>query len=247
MSSVSLTTRTLWLAILAFVAALTVLIVSYQLRPATAFSTKVSINVDKNQREFLLIESPPPNSGSALLIAFHGAGDFPEKLLRDSRLDQLTTETALVLACPFSHGERWNTSMHSDTENPDILFVDALIAKICAENEIDEQRIYLMGMSNGASFAQLYAMNRIDRIAAVVAHSGPVPNSDESNYKSVPTMMICGLRDTFLTDMKHDEQRYTQAGTMTEFVTVPQLGHQWSQNHTPKAWEFLRTKSLGPR
>ncbi len=94
-------TRTLWLATLAFVAALTVLIVSYQIQPATAFSTKVSINVDKNQREFLLIESPPPNSGSALLIAFHGAGDSPEKLLRDSRLDQLTTETALVLACPF--------------------------------------------------------------------------------------------------------------------------------------------------
>ncbi len=45
--------------------------------------------------------------------------------------------------------------------------------------------------------------------------------------------------------MKRDEQRYAQAGTITEFVTVPQLGHQWSRNHTPKAWISFVQNHLG--
>ncbi len=63
-----------------------------------------------------------------------------------------------------------------------------LLTHLMREYGTDSDRIYLMGMSNGASFVQLLATARNHQIAAIVAHSGArLPNLPAGDG-SVPVM-----------------------------------------------------------
>jgi poly(3-hydroxybutyrate) depolymerase len=57
--------------------------------------------------------------------------------------------------------------------NPDIQFFDALVEHLSERFDIDLGRVYVVGMSNGASFVQLLTAARPNKIAAAAAHSGP--------------------------------------------------------------------------
>ncbi|HUY27337.1 MAG TPA: PHB depolymerase family esterase [Candidatus Binataceae bacterium] len=59
-------------------------------------------------------------------------------------------------------------------ENPDAAAIDHFIAEQVAAGNVDQRRIYVMGWSNGAAFALLYALNR-PSVAAAAVYSAPNP------------------------------------------------------------------------
>ncbi|HVA81997.1 MAG TPA: PHB depolymerase family esterase [Candidatus Binataceae bacterium] len=59
-------------------------------------------------------------------------------------------------------------------ENPDAAAIDHFVAEQIAAGNVDRRRIYLMGWSNGAAFALLYALNR-PWVAAAAVYSAPNP------------------------------------------------------------------------
>jgi dienelactone hydrolase len=59
-------------------------------------------------------------------------------------------------------------------ENVDAETIDHFIAQQVATGQVDTDRIYLTGWSNGAAMALLYALNR-PSVAAVAVYSGPDP------------------------------------------------------------------------
>jgi len=59
-------------------------------------------------------------------------------------------------------------------ENADAATIDHFIADEVATVEVDKTRIYMMGWSNGAAMAMLYALNR-PSIAAAAVYSAPDP------------------------------------------------------------------------
>ena len=80
------------------------------------------------------------------------------------------------------HHDFYFRSSGSPSRNPDISFTDAVIDRIVSEGGIDASRIYVMGWSNGAMFAQLYAISRHDtatpggnRVASAAVYSGGDP------------------------------------------------------------------------
>jgi predicted esterase len=80
------------------------------------------------------------------------------------------------------HHDFYFRSLGAPSQNPDISFTDALIDHIVSEGGIDANRIYVMGWSNGAMFAQLYAIARYgtataggNRVASAAVYSGGDP------------------------------------------------------------------------
>lgn len=58
--------------------------------------------------------------------------------------------------------------------NVDAAAIDHYLSVVLAQNKVDTQRIYIMGWSNGAAMATLYALNR-PQIAAAAVYSAPDP------------------------------------------------------------------------
>lgn len=73
-------------------------------------------------------------------------------------------------------------------ENPDVWSFDHLIDTLAQDGSIDTKRVYVMGWSNGAFFAQLYGLARKGtptpgghRVAGVVAFDGGDPFENETD------------------------------------------------------------------
>ncbi len=122
---------------------------------------------------------------------------------------------------------------------PDVRFFGQLLEHLTNQFDIDRRRVYLMGMSNGASFVQLLAFSRRDDIAAIVAHSGPRPRGVPAIGAPLPIMLIVGDNDPALSAMRADADSYRARGRIVELIVVPGLGHEWCERHNPRMWRFL--------
>jgi polyhydroxybutyrate depolymerase len=84
---------------------------------------------------------------------------------------------------PFGTPETysWNAGAccpHANTRNRnDTQFIRDLLAKLQAEHDIDETRIYATGMSNGGFFTNRLACEARELFAAIAPVSGPIANN----------------------------------------------------------------------
>lgn len=85
------------------------------------------------------------------------------------------------------HHDFYFRDLASPSQNPDIANADALIDTLTSEGNVDTDRIYVMGWSNGAFFSQLYAIGRHQtatpgghRVAAAAAFGAGDPFNDIS-------------------------------------------------------------------
>ena len=159
------------------------------------------IEVGGGKRTFRLVVPHGVKDGPApVVFAFHGVGDAPDAMPKYTDLDRLACEHRFVLVYPVANSRMWRTEgpVASTAENPDLQFFDALLQHVKQRQQIDDERVYLMGMSNGASFAQLLAFQRSDEIAAVVAHSGSLPKELRSKKptRPFPILLVVGANDT---------------------------------------------------
>lgn len=132
----------------------------------------------------------PTSAGTdaPLLIVFHGTrGDGPG-VMSESNAVALANSAGVIVAAPTaldnndgvgdwdhprdSYGTWWNTTNANTDSNPDLLLVRALMVEAQCLYGVDPARIYVMGHSNGAFFAQYVAVLLRDRIAAFSENSG---------------------------------------------------------------------------
>ena len=180
---------------------------------------------------------------SPVVFAFHGVGDAPDAMPKYTDLDRVASKHGFVLVYPVSNSRTWRTEgpVASTAENPDVQFFDALLKHMKQREQIDDRRVYLMGMSNGASFAQLLAFQRSNVIAAVVAHSGPLPKEWRSKKltRSFPILLVVGANDA-VEAMEECSKMYQDKGQTAKLLVVPDLGHGWAKDRNEEFWEFLK-------
>ena len=200
------------------------------------------IRVGDLDREFRVVVPTELAKGRMpVLFAFHGMGDSTDSMAEYSGLDSTAAEHSFLLVYPATRRFSWanHVSESSPVEaNPDLTFFDALLSHLEQKFKIDSERIYVAGMSNGASFVQLLAAHR-ENIAAVVAHSGPSPIEIDEMSRRFPILLIAGANDSVADEMQINAVQYRQAEFDCELVTVPGLGHEWSRSHNPQLWAFL--------
>ncbi len=201
-----------------------------------------TIRVGDLDREFRVVVPSEQATGlMPVLFAFHGVGDSTDSMAEYSDLDRTAAENGFLLVYPATRRFSWasHVSESSPVEaNPDVTFFDALLSHLEQKFEIDSERIYLAGMSNGASFVQLLAAHR-ENVAAVVAHSGPSPIEIDEMSRRFPILLIAGADDSIVDEMQLNAEQYRQADFDCELVTVPGLGHEWSRSNNPQLWAFL--------
>jgi len=198
--------------------------------------------VDDTTRNFRIVIPHRIIRPTPVVFAFHGIGDSTDSMANYSGLDRIAAQNGFILVYPAASNSMWatiNIDLSNLDTNPDVQFFDRLLDHLNSVHEIDRDRIYLMGMSNGASFAQILATARSDVVAALVAHSGSRLKGLAECDRSLPIMLVVGANDSVCSMMESDAEQYRLVGHTVEYISVPRLAHEWSTHHNSDMWRFL--------
>ena len=193
-------------------------------------------------RNYRIVVPHEATSPTPIVFAFHGIGDSPESMATYSQLDHVAADNGFILVYPNARNSMWSTINIDPANldaNVDVQFFDRLFDHLLSEHDIDRSRVYLTGMSNGASFVYILAAARPKSITALATHSGSRPNELPSGYVSHPIMLLVGTDDPVVTLVQSDADEYKNSGCCVEFIRIPRLAHEWSTRHNVELWRFL--------
>lgn len=227
---------------LAVIIAASVVAFTFRETPLSADIRKDQLVVDETTRNYRIVVPHEMIRPTPVVFAFHGIGDSADSMAEYSRLDCVAARNGFILVYPASLNSMWTTidvdSSNLET-NSDVRFFDQLLAHLTSVYNVDRDRIYLTGMSNGASFVQLLATARSDDVAALVAHSGSRLRGLAECDRLLPIMLIVGADDSVGSIMQSDAEQYRLAGHTVEYINVPRLAHEWSTRHNNEMWRFM--------
>jgi len=187
---------------------------------------------------------------ASLVFAFHGMGIDSSKVMPlYTKLDNLSAEKKFILVYPEAVGRSWGIDPKKVTA--DLAFFDALVAEISAKYEVDANRIYVLGMSNGGYFAHLVGKERSTKVAAVCSHSGPLGLQTILGInaeRKFPVMIVHGDKDR-LFDVKiarENRDKYEREKHEVKYVEVPGLNHFWATDVkiNDQIWDFFEKHPL---
>lgn len=116
-----------------------------------------------------------------LMLVFHGASGTANRMIDMARMNNVADNKGFIVVYPegekiYKYGSWrrvWNAGNCANLNNAaDVQFVRDLLDKLSSEFNIDENRIFVTGLSNGGMFAQRLACDLSDRIAAVASVAG---------------------------------------------------------------------------
>jgi polyhydroxybutyrate depolymerase len=135
-----------------------------------------------------------------LVISLHPAALRPQTEMEISRWNQVADEHGFIVVYPAGSGVPRIWPMGPQSLGRDVKFISDLIHKLEAEYNIDPNRIYADGMSNGGGMAFALSCRLSDRIAAVGAVAAAqafLPVDECGDSRPVPTMAFHGSADKF--------------------------------------------------
>ena len=156
------------------------------------------------RRHYLLYvpESYKPGEPTPLVISFHGFAEWPAHQRDISRWNDLADEQGFIVVYPMGtrFPLRWRTrgapSIHADRKL-DVTFISELIDVLAARYNIDPDRIYANGLSNGGGMTVALACDLAERIAAFGSVSGAylLPWDACTPSRPVPAIIFHGTAD----------------------------------------------------
>ena len=169
-----------------------------------------------------------------LVLAFHGIGLNAEEMIRISGLSEQADTSGFIVAYPNGTGENksWNgghcCGEAAKNNVDDVGFVRALIDELAALINIDPDRVYATGFSNGAIMVYRLACELSDRIAAIASVAATQILDDQEAChpaRSVPIIHFHGTADR----LNPYDGGTTSAGF--EFVAVEDAIRFWAEKN----------------
>lgn len=155
------------------------------------------------------VHIPPSHNKNVkipVIIALHGhygTGENMRKLTLNV-FDQLSDMNNFIVVYPDGIDQSWNDSggisPASKKDIDDVGFIRALIEELEKRYNIDSDRVYVTGISNGAYFSHRLGCELSDRIAAIAPVAGTMPECVSANcspMRPVPIMMFHGTEDPY--------------------------------------------------
>lgn len=169
---------------------------------AYCFSEELrSWEIDNQTREALVVMPEKSDILPPLVFVFHGHGGNMRNTSRTFAIHEHWPEAAVVymqglptpgqLTDPDGKRNGWNCDPN-DSENRDLKFFDKVYASL--KDQVDTNRVYCTGHSNGGSFAYILLGVRGNLFAAM-APSGALNPKVIKSLKPLPVLHIAGKND----------------------------------------------------
>lgn len=162
-----------------------------------------------------------PHKPTPVLFGFGGRDDTPENYRNYSRFSTTGAAGEAIVVYPRGIDNAWEGAPYAtSTRGQDVAFVRQIVDELDKKFNIDRNRIYAAGMSNGGGFVMNLACQAPDLIAGVVSVSGAFynPVNEGCAPESVPTFVIHG---------QQDELTHYHGGTLhnAPYLPAPRLIH----------------------
>ena len=164
------------------------------------YRSRGTLLVDGERRHYLLYvpKTYDTSKQTPLVISIHGYGGFPENQSSVSGWNKLADQYGFIVVYPAGTGFplHWRASGTADSYK-EVDFINQLIDTLEGEYNIDPQRIYANGHSNGGGMTFMLTCTLSDRIAAAGSVSGGYlyPWSQCQNQRAVPLIAFHGTAD----------------------------------------------------
>ncbi len=136
-----------------------------------------------------------------MVVMLHGFMQDKDDIARVSEFKQKADKEGFIAVFPNATGwigehlRWWNVGTNQLYRSDDVDFIRQLTDVIPAKLNIDQDRIYLVGFSNGAMMAQEAAAKLNDRIAAVASVSGGMLRKQDKPKGEMNALLIHGSSD----------------------------------------------------
>ncbi len=166
--------------------------------------TERTWTVDGVERQALVHVPEKTNEApSPVVFAFHGHGGSMNNAARQFAYEKLWPEAIVVymqglktpgrLTDPEGKKNGWQHGA-GDQGDRDLKFFDAVLESLKKDHNVDKNRIFATGHSNGGGFTYLLWAKRGDVFAAV-APSGSVATRYAADLKPKPALHVAGEND----------------------------------------------------
>jgi polyhydroxybutyrate depolymerase len=145
--------------------------------------------------------------GAPLIILLHGSmGEGRDmQAMTFFGFDVLAERQGLVVAYPDGFERHWNDCRGSaeysanTRDIDDVSFLRALVAVLIERYDIDRQRVYVAGLSNGGQMAYRMGLEAPEVVAGIAAFAANLPVADnldcQPRGQAVATLIVNGTED----------------------------------------------------
>ena len=162
---------------------------------------------DGVNREYVLYipDSYDGTSAVPVLFNFHGFGDNASDYMNNADMRAVSESDTFILVYPqgscLDGSSHWNpcpTGGDNKSTADDVGFVESMISVISSQYNVDMDRIYAAGYSNGGMMAYGIANYKSDLIAAVASVSGVMLDCTGPTNHPMPVVHLHGTSDGVL-------------------------------------------------
>ena len=162
---------------------------------------------DGLNREYVLYipNSYDGTSSVPLMLNFHGFGGNASDYMQEADMRSLAEANTFILIYPqgscldgLSHWNACPIGEDNKSDADDFGFVEAMITEISSQYNVDMERIYAAGYSNGGMMAYGLANYKSDLVAAVASVSGVMLECTGSTSHPMAVVHLHGTSDGVL-------------------------------------------------
>lgn len=163
-----------------------------------------TISHDNQVREYMLYVPSSYNSANPtpVVMNFHGFGGQAAEYMNYADMRSLADAENFILVYPqgtcLDGSSHWNTSLpggDNKSSADDFGFIEALINDLNSGYNINQERIYACGYSNGGMFAYGLANYKSNLVAAVASVSGTMLDFNAPTSHPMPVIHLHGTND----------------------------------------------------
>ncbi|PKP46466.1 MAG: hypothetical protein CVT94_14655 [Bacteroidetes bacterium HGW-Bacteroidetes-11] len=138
------------------------------------------------------------NEASPLIMALHGLTQNGQSIMTFSGFNNIADTAGFVVVYPNGVSNSWNVGFSGGSTADDVGFLLALIDTLHFRYNIDYQRVYSTGFSNGGFMSYRLACEATDRIAAIAPVAGTMTDASYGLCQpsaKIPVLHIHGTSD----------------------------------------------------
>ncbi len=166
--------------------------------PPAERDTRVTLSVEGTERWYQRRQPARMTQGVLLplVMDLHGYGESAQLHLQITRMAEFGARNGFVTVTPQGGGAvpAWNTALDS----LDVKFLATVLDDTEAHACIDRNRVFVIGLSNGAMMASTLGCVLAGRVAAIAAVAGVADPKGCAPSRPVPVLAIHGTADQFL-------------------------------------------------